>query len=150
MDDAALVRQVLAGHSEGYGELVTRWAGRISALCHARGRSRRGRRRPRPGSAASRPGGVDFPGQPRALRALVGGHRPQHLPRLAQGQAKRGRPPSAPSAHWPRSGAFAVDPPDARLEQQDELRRLVAEVEALPEDLRTVLILYYYQDPDLS
>lgn len=40
MDDDALVRQILAGHPEAYAELVRRWAGRITALCHARlGRS---------------------------------------------------------------------------------------------------------------
>jgi RNA polymerase sigma-70 factor (ECF subfamily) len=36
MEDAALVQQVLAGDTEAYAELVDRWAGRVLALCHAR------------------------------------------------------------------------------------------------------------------
>src|SRR5258707_2200598 len=36
MSDEELVRQTLAGRTEAYAELVRRWAGRITALCHAR------------------------------------------------------------------------------------------------------------------
>ena len=36
MSDAELVRQTLAGRSEAYEELVRRWAGRVTALCHAK------------------------------------------------------------------------------------------------------------------
>src|SRR5437879_738572 len=36
MSDADLVRQTLAGRTEAYGDLVRRWAGRITALCHAK------------------------------------------------------------------------------------------------------------------
>src|SRR5436305_7594960 len=36
MSDADLVRQTLTGRTEAYGELVRRWAGRITALCHAK------------------------------------------------------------------------------------------------------------------
>src|SRR3954449_3012483 len=40
MSDAELVRLARAGRAEAYAELVRRWAGRITALCHARvGRS---------------------------------------------------------------------------------------------------------------
>ena len=34
--DAELVREVCAGQTEAYTELVRRWAARITALCHAR------------------------------------------------------------------------------------------------------------------
>src|SRR5438132_4942674 len=34
--DAELVRQALAGRAEAYADLVRRWAGRITALCHAK------------------------------------------------------------------------------------------------------------------
>jgi RNA polymerase sigma-70 factor (ECF subfamily) len=146
MDDAALVRQVLAGHSEAYGELVTRWAGRISALCHAR---------------VGRVEVADELAQEALLRGL------EELTWLASPErfgpwlagiaintsrdwlkAKQtGQVPfSALGPNGPQEARSPVAPPDARLEQQDELRRLMAEVEALPEDLRTVLILYYYQD----
>ena len=36
MTDGELVRQALTGHVQAYEELVRRWAGRITALCHAR------------------------------------------------------------------------------------------------------------------
>src|SRR5262245_26712694 len=36
MTDADLVRQTLAGHGETYTELVQRWVGRVTALCHAK------------------------------------------------------------------------------------------------------------------
>src|SRR5438105_1491788 len=36
MSDGELVRQTLAGRTQAYGELVRRWAGRVTALCHAR------------------------------------------------------------------------------------------------------------------
>ena len=36
MTDGELVRQTLAGRTPAYEELVRRWAGRITALCHAK------------------------------------------------------------------------------------------------------------------
>ena len=36
MSDGELVRQALNGRTEAYGDLVRRWAGRITALCHAK------------------------------------------------------------------------------------------------------------------
>src|SRR5271166_3702154 len=36
MPDAELVRLTLAGRAEAYAELARRWAGRITALCHAK------------------------------------------------------------------------------------------------------------------
>ena len=36
MSDGELVRQTLAGRSQAYEELVRRWAGRITAMCHAK------------------------------------------------------------------------------------------------------------------
>jgi RNA polymerase sigma-70 factor (ECF subfamily) len=45
--------------------------------------------------------------------------------------------------------AFAgPDPasPSSRIEKEDDVRQLLAEVEALPEEYRTVIMLYYYDD----
>src|SRR6516164_6324344 len=36
MSDGELVRQSLSGRTQAYEELVRRWAGRITALCHAK------------------------------------------------------------------------------------------------------------------
>src|SRR5262245_40454032 len=38
MSDGELVRQALAGRTEAYEQIVRRYAGRITALCHARAR----------------------------------------------------------------------------------------------------------------
>jgi RNA polymerase sigma factor (sigma-70 family) len=34
----------------------------------------------------------------------------------------------------------------AQLEREEERRQILAEIEALPEEYRTVIMLYYYQD----
>ncbi len=39
MTDADLVRQVRAGQTDAFAELARRWAGRVTALCHARTRN---------------------------------------------------------------------------------------------------------------
>src|SRR5437868_7540492 len=36
MSDGELVRQTLAGRTQAYEELVRRWAGRVTAMCHAK------------------------------------------------------------------------------------------------------------------
>src|SRR4051812_17293626 len=36
MSDAELVRQTLAGRTDAFADLVRRWAGRVTALCHAK------------------------------------------------------------------------------------------------------------------
>jgi RNA polymerase sigma-70 factor (ECF subfamily) len=140
MDDDALVRQVLAGHNDAYAELVQRWAGRVVAVCHAR------------------LGRADL-AEELAQEALVRGF--EELPSLADPSrfgpwlagiatnACRDWLKSRQNAQLPLSGAGAepaVDaPPSAALERQDEIAQLMREVEALPEECRTVLLLFYYQ-----
>jgi RNA polymerase sigma-70 factor (ECF subfamily) len=141
--DAELVRQVLAGDSDAYGELVGRWAGRITALCHARlGRS-------------------DL-AEELAQETLVRGF--EELPSLADparfgpwlagiaanvcrdwlksrqnGQVAFSALPNGPPAC--EAGPTPLD----EVEHADDLARLVRAVEALPEDCRVVLLLFYYQ-----
>ncbi len=144
MDDAGLVRQVLGGRTEAYGELVARWAGRITALCHAR-----------VGRAVS----ADLAQETllRGLQELASLIEPQRFGPWLSGIAinvcrdwlKSRQNSQAPfSALGPPAPnrAWAASSPGANLEQQDEVRRLMTEVEALPEECRTVLMLYYYQD----
>ena len=54
------------------------------------------------------------------------------------------------SALGPEHGADAHPDPrqsdETDLERDDENRRLLAEVEALPEECRKVVMLYYYED----
>jgi RNA polymerase sigma-70 factor (ECF subfamily) len=139
MDDAALVRQVLAGQNDAYAELVLRWGARIIALCHAR------------------LGRADL-AEELAQETLVRGY--EELSSLAE-PARFGSWLAGIAANtcrdWlkarkntqaPLSGAEVdahLPEPARQVEQQDEIARLLAEVENLPEDCRTVLMLFYYQ-----
>jgi RNA polymerase sigma-70 factor (ECF subfamily) len=148
MDDAALVRQVLAGRSEAYSELIDRWAARITALCHAR------------------VGRADV-AEELAQETLVRGF--EHLASLADparfgpwlagiaGNACRDWLKARQNAQVPFSALAAAGagehPAEAaqpsheeEVAQRDEVDRLLAEVAALPEELRTVVLLYYYQE----
>jgi RNA polymerase sigma-70 factor (ECF subfamily) len=148
MSDGELVRQTLAGRTQAYEELVRRWAGRVTALCHARvGRS--------------------HVAEDMAQEALLRGYRA--LASLADPD-KFGSWLCGIAIHacldWLKSRErtqipFSVLGPDRRaedipsvrpeddglaLDREDELRQLMAEVEALPEDYREVVMLYYYED----
>jgi RNA polymerase sigma-70 factor (ECF subfamily) len=146
MTDAELVRATLAGRTSAYEELVHRWAGRVTAICHAR-----------IGCAA----GADDLAQDallRAYRALATLAEPDKfgawLCRIAahacvnwlKDKQRTQVPFSAlGSDHDPEQylSRKVLDDPD---EREGELRRLRAEVAALPETYRQVLMLYYHQD----
>jgi RNA polymerase sigma-70 factor (ECF subfamily) len=147
MSDAELVRQARAGRSDAYAELVRRWAGRITAVCHAR---------------VGRAHVADDLAQEtllRGFRALATLADPDRFGPWLCGIALRA------CLDWTKSKQnnqipFSVLGPehnpdeflDARgdcesdLERDDERRRLLTEVEALPEDCRKVVMLYYYGD----
>jgi RNA polymerase sigma-70 factor (ECF subfamily) len=144
--DAELVRQVLAGRTEAYTDLVQRWAGRVTALCHAR---------------VGRPDVAEDLAQ----EALVRGFEelrsladPERFgPWLAGIAANTCRdwlkkrqnaqiPFSALPDFDPDGAAAPNGEAPAAVAQADEVRRLLAAVDALPEELRTVLMLYYYED----
>jgi RNA polymerase sigma-70 factor (ECF subfamily) len=142
MDDAALVEQVLAGQNDAYAQLVLRYAGRVLALCHAR---------------VGRP---DL-AEELAQEALVRGF--EELPSLAEPSrfgpwlagiavnACRDWLKSKQNGQVPLSSAASAEPaspaadPQAQAEEQDEARRLLREVDALPEECRSVLMLFYYE-----
>jgi RNA polymerase sigma factor (sigma-70 family) len=148
MSDGELVRQTLSGRNQAYEELVRRWAGRVTAMCHAKvGRA---------------PEAEDL-----AQETLLRGYRA--LRSLAD-QEKFGSWLCGIAVHacldWLKSKdrtqiPFSVLGPDRRaedvasvatesdgfaLDREEELQQLMAEVEALPEDYREVLMLYYYED----
>src|SRR5262245_26104252 len=145
MSDGELVRQALAGRPQAYGELVRRWAGRVTALCHAR-----------TGRAAA---------EDLAQEALLRGYRalnslaePDKFGAWLCGIAHR------VCLDWLKSKDRTQVPfsvlardhrpedvlPDAaaepELDRRDEVQRLMTEVEALPEECREVVMLYYYGD----
>jgi RNA polymerase sigma-70 factor (ECF subfamily) len=146
MTDAELVRLARAGRAEAYADLVRRWAGRIAALCHAR---------------AGRAHAADDLAQETLLRGFRSLHTlndPERFGPWLCGIALR------TCLDWLKARknqqiAFSAlgpgqDPDDcidrrgdeSELERDDERRRLVAEVEALPEDYRKVVMMYYYED----
>ena len=144
MSDGQLVRQTLAGRTEAYAELVHRWAGRITALCHAK---------------LGRADMADDLAQEtllRGFRALRSLNDPDKVGPWLCGIALRtcldwlkakersqiNFSALAAGCH-PEDLAWREGP---RLDHDDELRQLMAEVEALPEEWRKVIMLYYYED----
>lgn len=146
MSDGELVRLTLAGRTQAFEELVRRWAGRITALCHARvGRA----------DAAEDLAQEVFLRSFRALKTLA---EPDKFGSWLCGIAVRtclDWLKSKDRCHVPFStlgqgcnpnhlpGRSSGEPD---LDRADELRRLMAEVETLPDECREVVMLYYYQD----
>jgi RNA polymerase sigma-70 factor (ECF subfamily) len=148
--DAELVRQARqsgAGRTEAYGELVRRWAARVTALCHAR---------------IGRAHIADDLAQEtllRGFRSLESLTDPERFGPWLCGIALRACLDWLKSKQNQQVPFSALDPdhgPDAwaderptdasHLERDDERRRLLAEVEALPENYRKVVMMYYYED----
>lgn len=145
MTDGELVRQTLAGDGAAYEELVRRWSARILAFCHAKVRS---------GPAA----------EDLAQEALLRGYR--GLSSLAEPESfgcwlhgialrvcldwlKRKEHQQVGFASAGIDGDALIEPgepPLDRLARQEQLQSLVREVEALPDECREVIMLYYYDD----
>jgi RNA polymerase sigma-70 factor (ECF subfamily) len=146
MSDGELVRQTLAGRTTAFEELTRRWAGRVTALCHARTR---------------RAGDAEDLAQEtllRGFRALATLSDPDKFGSWICGIAARTcldwlkskqRTMVHFSALGPDRDANAVmadgrAEPD--LDRRDDCRRLMSEVEALPDECREAIMLYYYED----
>ncbi len=147
MSDGEFVRQTLAGQSQAYEELVRRWAGRITALCHAK-----------VGCA-----GADDMAQEallRGYRGLSSLAEPEKFGSWLCGIAVRACldwlkskqrsqiPFSALGSDRSPEGFLSTQPAadSESLDRKEELQQLMAEVEALPEEYREVLMIYYYED----
>lgn len=148
MSDAELVQLARAGRTEAYAELVRRWAGRVTAFCHARI-------------------GNAHLAEDLAQETLLRGFRclgtlsdPERFGPWLCGIALRiclDWRKAKKNAQVPFSVLDAEHNPENLasqcngtglddLERQDECRRLLTEVEALPDEFRQVIMLYYYQD----
>jgi RNA polymerase sigma factor (sigma-70 family) len=143
--DAELVRQTVGGRSDAYGELARRWAPRVMAVCHARVRCQ--------ASAADL-----------AQETLLRGFRDLGRLKSAEkfGAWLRGiaervcldwlkskqqtQVPFTRLGNDPPTIPAAGDGVGAALEQADEIKKLMAEVEALPESQREALMLFYYSE----
>jgi RNA polymerase sigma-70 factor (ECF subfamily) len=145
--DAELVQQTLAGRTEAYEELLRRWAGRITALCHAKIGC---------GHTADDLAQETFL---RAYRALASLSQPDKFGAWLSSIALR------TCLNWRKARErsqipFSVLHPDqqpeeffskdsleeAHLERDEEWQRLRAEVAALPPPYREVVLLYYHED----
>src|SRR5262249_14445748 len=148
MTDADLVRQTLAGRTEAYEQLVRHWAARVTALCHAK---------------VGRADVADDLAQETLLRGYRGLHSPAAPEKVGawlcgialrtcldwlKAKERSQIPFSALSPDRnPEDFLPARDGPgEAGVDHDDECRHLLAEVEALPENYRKVVMLYYYQD----
>jgi RNA polymerase sigma-70 factor (ECF subfamily) len=147
MSDAELVRQARAGRAEAYEELVRRWAGRVTALCHAKVRR------------AHTADDLAQEALLRAYRALHTLNDPERFGPWLCGIAARASLDwlkARQNAQVPFSALSPEHRPDeflqdthggeAEVDRDDERRRLLEEVEALPEECRKVVMLYYYED----
>ena len=146
MTDGQLVRQALSGQPSAYETLVRRWSPRVLGTCHAR-----------VGRAAA---AEDLAQETllRAFRALPTLADPEKFGPWICGIASRTcldwlkraerSEVSLGGAGEDGEGRFAAAVGDAsdRAERDDDVRRLMAEVERLPEPQREVLMLYYYDD----
>lgn len=144
MTDGQLVRQTLAGHSSAYEELVRRWSPRILAFCHAKVRS-------------------SHSAEDLAQEALLRGYRslatlsePDKFGCWLHGIAlrtcldwlkrKENQQTRFDAGTAEEQLAARGDPPLERLAREEQTESLLAAVEALPDECREVVMLYYYQD----
>ncbi|HVX10839.1 MAG TPA: RNA polymerase sigma factor [Pirellulales bacterium] len=145
MTDGHLVRQTLAGDRSAYEELVRRWSARILAFCHAKV-------------------GTSHAAEDLAQEALLRGYRglptlsnPEQFGSWLHGIALRTCLDWLKRKENGQVGFGAIgatqegvpapdDLPLDRLARDEQLRTLLAEVEALPDECREVIMLYYYQD----
>jgi len=148
MTDAELVHRARTGHTDAYAELVRRWSARVLAVCQARVRR-------------------THVAEDLAQECLLRGFRSLHTLHDAdkfgpwlRGIAVRAcldwlkareRSQVVFSAlgadHQPDDYlAGAPDDATAGVDQQDETGRLLVEVDALSEEHREVVLLYYYHD----
>jgi len=145
MTDAELVRATLAGSRDAYAEIARRWSPRVTAICHSRVR---------------RSDVADDLAQETLLRGYRALHTlsdPNKLGTWLMGIGHRA------SLDWLKARErstllFSGLGPDQSIEtlitrdegdpagDADERRQLMTEVEALPENLRQVVMMYYYED----
>ena len=152
MTDTELVERTRDGCAEAYEELVNRWAGRVSAVCHA---------------MLGRHGPVDDFVQEAFLRGfrgigtlsspdrfgswLCGIARRTCLDWLKARERSQRTFSDLGAGEDPASvlGKAACDPEidgRQRLERREELEQVLAEIDRLPEKERAVILLFYYDE----
>lgn len=144
--DAELVHQAGNGRPEAFGELARRWSPQVMAVCHARVRC--------PAAAADLAQETLL----RGFRDLSSLKSPDRFGAWLRAIAHRTcldwlkskQRSQVPFTQLACDGALqfpaAVDDSGAAIERADEVHRLLAEVDALPESHREALMLFYYAD----
>jgi RNA polymerase sigma-70 factor (ECF subfamily) len=148
MPDAELVRQVLAGQTVAYGDLVRRHAARLLAICRAH--------------VANADAAQDLAQEAflRALQALPSLTDPVKFGAWLRGIAVRvclDWRKAKQTAQVPFSAlendsehtfevADDAEPVEQKLERSDHCQQLMAAMHVLPLEYREVLLLYYYDD----
>lgn len=148
MSDGELVRQTLDGRTDAYEDLVRRWSARILAFCHAKVRS-------------------SHAAEDLAQEALMRGYRalgtlddPEKFGSWLRGIAlrvcldwlKSKQNHQAPFSDLGDGWASDQSPFETESERRgaaergERLQRLLNEVEALPDEYREVVMMYYYDD----
>jgi RNA polymerase sigma-70 factor (ECF subfamily) len=142
MDDAELVRQVVGGDAQAFAGLLERHGPRVLALCRAWV--------PRSEDARDLAHEAFY----RALRDLAALQQPERFAPWLVGIARnvcsdwrRDREnQQVPFSAFGRNGRPGLDPPLERADDRpddDELERLQAAIDELPDDCREVVRLYY-------
>jgi RNA polymerase sigma-70 factor (ECF subfamily) len=149
MTDCELVRQARQGVRAAGDELVRRWAARVLAFCHARVGDAHTAEDLAQEALLRGLRGLDTLADPEkfgswlcgiAVRVCLDWRKAKQSTQVPFTVLEHGEPFDAPDNGDERHGGLA------RVDRADELRRLMNEVEALPEKHREVLLLYYYQD----
>jgi RNA polymerase sigma-70 factor (ECF subfamily) len=145
MTDAELVRLARDGQASAFEQLARRWTARVLAVCRAR---------------VDQPNAAEDLAQEALLRGL------QHLDTLSQpekfgpwlrGIAVRvcldwlktraaGPVRQASSEEHPFDPVDGAETPPQQVERADSRQRLLAEIHALPDELRETVLLYYFDD----
>lgn len=145
MTDADLVNATRNGSIDAYAELARRWGHRVAAVCHAKVRR------------ADVTDDLTQETLYRGFRSLETLTDPSRFGTWLMGIAvraaldwlkaaeRRTREFSTFSPDIPMDGQAAGDHV-ADVEHREECRLLMHAVECLPEELRQVLMLYYYED----
>ncbi|MBI4603624.1 MAG: sigma-70 family RNA polymerase sigma factor [Planctomycetes bacterium] len=145
--DADLVRDALGGRPSAYGELARRWAPRVLAVCHSK--VRRGGAAEDLAQEALLRGyaGLRTLSDPERFGAWLCGIAARACLDWLKAKARTEVPFSVLSTEEGVEGLFpGKDEGPRGVEQDDEVRRLLEEVEDLPEEYRKVIFLFYYDD----
>jgi RNA polymerase sigma-70 factor (ECF subfamily) len=146
--DGELVRQVLEGERTACDDLVRRWSARILAFCHSR--------------VGNHHAAEDLAQESllRGLRGLRTLQSPEQFGtwlcgiavRVCRDWRKAKQSSQVPFTVLESNGksveiaTTAPDTAEAGVDQRDDERRLLQEVESLSEQHREIIMLYYYQD----